>query len=111
VGSVSCGTAPQGRFVEVPIPAGQPGTPPRSALAEPTVVVVIPGRGVLKDRTGKILYDEDMSSITTGHQGGLVLSMTNTTSISGDGRPVETGAVNVEGDFACPAKDVPFPGT
>jgi len=110
VTSVTCGTSPTGGFVEVSIPGGGPPTPSFSALADPTIVVVIPGKAVLKDGTGKVLYEMDMPSITTSPKGALVLSLTNVTSISGGRKTIEAGAVNVEGNYACPAGTSAFPG-
>jgi hypothetical protein len=111
VTSVSCGTGLNGRFVRVDLPAGGPGTPPRSAMAQPTAVLIVPGKATLVDHTNKTLYEQDDPSIAPARQGALVLSLTNTTSTGGDGRIAETGAVDVSGDYACPAKDVAYPGT
>lgn len=110
VTAVACGAAPGGTFVEVAVPAGGPPTPASSALAEPTTAIVVPGRAVLKDHTGKILYEQDLGSIATSSAGGFVLSMTNVTYIGGDRRTVEAGAVDIAGNFACPAARTPFPG-
>ena len=111
VTSVSCGTGLNGRFIRVDLPAGGSGTPSRSALAQPTALIIVPGKATLLDHTNKILYEQDDPSIAPSHQGALVLSLTNTTTTGGDGRIAETGAIDVSGDYACPAKDVPFPGT
>jgi hypothetical protein len=107
----SCGTGLNGRFIRVDLPAGGPGTPSRSALAQPTAVLIVSGKATLIDHTNKILYEQDDPSIAPSHRGALVLSLTNTTSTGGDGRIAETGAIDVSGDYACPAKDAPFPGT
>src|SRR5258708_1067208 len=41
VTSVVCGSAPGGaRYVRADLPAGQPGTPSRSVLAQPTYVLI-----------------------------------------------------------------------
>lgn len=110
ISSVSCGSGPGGGFVLVNLPAGPSGTPAGSALAEPTVIIIVPGKAELKDHTGKVLYNEVPGQVSTGRQGTLVLSMVSTTYIGGDGRTVEQGAVDVSGNFACPATSVPFPG-
>ena len=111
VTSVSCGSAPNGRFVRVDLPAGAAGTPSRSAMAQPTAVLIVSGKATLIDHTNKTLYEQDDASIAPARQGALVLSLTQTTSSSGDGRIVETGSVDLSGDYACPATDVPYPGT
>jgi hypothetical protein len=113
VSSVSCGQGPNGngRFVRVDLPAGAAPTPARSAMAQPTAVLIVPGKATLIDHTNKTLYEQDDASIAPDHQGALVLSLTNTTSTGGDGRVVETGAVDVSGDYGCPAKDIAYPGT
>lgn len=113
VTSVTCGPGPNGngRYVRVDLPAGAAGTPPRSAMAQPTAVLIVTAKATLIDHTNKTLYEQDDASITPDHQGSLVLSLTNTTSTGGDGRVVETGAVDVSGDYGCPAKDLAYPGT
>jgi len=106
VSQVSCGTAPAGRFVRLEVPAG--GTSSRSALAATTTMTVVPGKAVLRDHTGKVLYEEHLASIATGRAGALVLSLVSTTFVGGDGRAVSQGAVNVSGDYTCPDTDVAF---
>jgi len=108
--SVTCGVAPGGMFVEVTIPGGAPPTPSRSALAESTTVVVVNNQAVLKDHTGKVLYRQSGTGDLAGRQGDFVLSMPSDTYIGGDDREVIVGAVNVEGNYVCPATNVPFPG-
>ena len=108
VTAVVCGASPTGRFVRFDLPAGGPGTPARSALGAVTTVTVVPGKAVLRDRAGKVLYEEDLASITTGSRGAFVLSLVSTTFVGGDGKVVSQGAVNVNGDYTCPPADVPF---
>ena len=109
VTSVVCGPIGSGRYVAVAVPAGGPGTQAGSVLTEPTIAFVVTNQAVVKDLTGKVLYEEDMPTITVGRQGSLVLSLTNVASQSGDGRAVPQGALNISGDYACPAADTILP--
>ena len=111
VTSVTCGAAPaKGRFVRIVLPPGGPGTPARSALTEPTAVIVVPGEARLVDRTSKVLYDERMPSIVTAAQGAFVLTMENVAGTSGSGLSVQVGALQLNGDYTCPDADVAYPG-
>jgi len=112
VTSVTCGAAPtKGRFVRLDLPPGAAGTPARSALTEPTAVIVVPGEAMLVDKSNKVLYEEKMPSIATATQGGFVLTMESTTGASADGLSVQSGALQVNGGYICPATDVAYPGT
>jgi hypothetical protein len=111
--SVSCGVFPKGgRFVRVDLPAS-PASPAKTVLTKPTAVIVAPGGAILVDPryTTRVLYSESMPSITTAKQGAFVLTMHNTARTGGDGLSVVTGAVQVNGNYACPAVDVTYPGT
>ena len=110
VTKITCGPVPGGVFVAIGVPPGGAPTPTGSALAAATRIVVVPGHAVLKDNTGKVLYDMKMPSIQTSRQGAFVLSLESVTYIGGDRRSVAQGAVNVSGDYACPATDSPYPG-
>src|SRR5437660_528147 len=92
VTSVTCGPVQDGRFIRIDLPAGQSGTPSRSVMAQPTVVLVVAGKAQLLDHTGRVVYEQDGPSITTARQGALVLSLTNPASSGGDGRSGENGA-------------------
>jgi len=96
--------------VEVQLPAGGAGTTPGSALTEATTTVVVAGRAEVKDHTGKVLYADAEPTIVVAPQGVLALSMPNVTEVGGDQRPVEIGAVNLSGNYTCPALSVLFPG-
>jgi hypothetical protein len=112
VTAVSCGDAPGGgRFVRIDLPAGQPGTPAGSVLVDQSSVMVVPGKAVLLDHTGKVVYEEDRASIATARQGAMIVSLTNVTGRGGDGRTVESGAIDISGDYGCPAADQIFPGS
>ena len=114
VTSVVCGpSGPSGtgRYVAVGVPAGGPGTQAGSALTELTVALVTNGKAVIKDLSGKVLYEEDMPTISVSRRGTLVLSLTNVAAQSGDGRSVPDGAVNISGDYTCPASDTILRGT
>jgi hypothetical protein len=107
---VACGPVPGGNFVDFIVPGGSTPGYTSSALASPTAVIVVPGEAVLIDRTGKTLYEQKLSGITTGTQGALVLSMPNATYTGGSGQPVEAGAVNVSGTFTCATTNTKYPG-
>jgi hypothetical protein len=109
VTSVVCGPSGTGRYVALALPVGGPGTPAGSVLTEPTIAFVVAGKAVVKDFAGKVLYEEDMPSISVARRGSVVLSLTNITSQSGDGRAVADGAVNISGDYVCPASDTALP--
>jgi hypothetical protein len=110
VTTVTCGVAPGGGvFIAFIVPAGGPPTPTNSAMAQKTIVIIVPGNAVLKDRTGKVLYQLAMASITTARSGSLVLSLNSVTYIGGDRRSVVQGAVNITGDYTCPPWNAPFP--
>jgi hypothetical protein len=110
VASVVCGPSGSGRYVAVGVPAGGPGVQAGSALTEPTVAFVLNGKAVIKDLAGKVLYEEDMPTISVARHGSLVLSLTNVAPQSSDGRAVPDGAVNISGDYTCPASDTILPG-
>jgi hypothetical protein len=111
VTSVVCGPSGTGRYVAVGVPAGGPGTQAGSALTELTVALVTNGKAVIKDLSGRVLYEEDMPTISVSRHGSLVLSLTNVAAQSGDGRSVPDGAVNISGDYTCPASDTILRGT
>ncbi len=113
--TVACGKVPKGgTFVEFVVPGATTPAFPRSALASPTAVSITPGKAVLYDTTGKVLYEQDLAGITTvtpGSTGGtLVVSMTNVTYSNGKGQPVEAGAMNVNGSFTCSTMAATYPG-
>lgn len=85
----------------------------RSVLTEPTAVIVANGGAVLVNPhyLDDVLYDEVMSSVSTAEQGVLVLALTNDLARGGDGLSVEVGAVQINGNYQCPATAVPYPGT
>jgi hypothetical protein len=107
---VACGPVPGGTFAEFIVPGGTTPAYTRSAMGSATAVIVVPGEAVLVDRTGKTLYQQNLAGITTGTQGALVLSMTNQTYTNGSGQPVEAGAVNVSGSYACAVTNAKYPG-
>lgn len=111
VTSVTCGTGPKGRFVRIDVPAGLAGTTARSAMTELTAVIVVPRGAVLVDQTAKVLYSEVSSSIKPSTGGPLVLALQSITSRGGHGLVVQSGVVQVNGDYACPTADVAYPGT
>ena len=114
VTAVSCGAFPKGgRFVRISLPAGGAGTPIKTVMTKPTAVIVAPGGAILIDPryATRALYAESMPSITTAKQGAFVLTMQNSSKAGGDGLTVVAGAVQVNGDYACPAVDVAYPGT
>ena len=110
VSSVDCGPVPGGVFVAAIIPAGAPGTPAGSAVATPTLLVVVKGEAVIRDGAGKDLYRDTMSSIQTSRSGAFVLSLESVTYIGGNGRTVPQGAMNIDGDYTCPATNIRYPG-
>jgi hypothetical protein len=114
VTQVSCGVSPQGgRYVRVDLPVGGAGTPARTALTDPTAVIVATGGAVLLDPKylTRVLYAESMKSVTTAKQGAFVLTLHNVTSTSGDKLSVVAGNVQVYGDYECPDADIAYPGT
>lgn len=114
VTSVVCGPSGpsgSGRYVAVGVPPGGPGTQAGSALTELTVAFVMDGKAVIKDLSGRVLYEEDMPTISVSRHGSLVLSLTNVAGQSGDGRSVPVGAVDISGDYTCPASDTILRGT
>lgn len=112
VTQVTCGASPQGgRFVRIDLPVGAAGTPARTALTNPTVVIVATGGAVLLDPRylTRVLYAESMKSVSTAKQGAFVLTLHNVASTTSDKLSVVTGNVQVYGDYECPAADVAYP--
>jgi len=110
VSSVTCGPTAGGRYVALTLPAGGPGAPAGSVMTEATVAFIVPGKAVVEDFARKVDYEQDSGNITTARRGTFVLSLTNVTFSSGDNKSVPVGAINIEGDYTCPATDVPLTG-
>jgi hypothetical protein len=88
--------------VTAAIPAGGPGTPAKSALTVPTSLVFRTGRAELRDRAGKVLYNEVDRTLSANTHGSVVISMTNVATTDTDARRVAVGAFDVSGDYLCP---------
>jgi hypothetical protein len=108
--SVQCGVVPGGVFVEVHIP-GDPSDPyPHSVMTLPTTAVIVNGEASVKDSTGKTVYEQTGTGNLSGRTGTVVLSMNLLSYVSGNGLEVVDGAVNINGNYACPAANIPYPG-